>query len=224
MSKNQELDKLFDLWEKEIIEYNGFFKRDGIFDETIFAEQKKNGKATLFLAIEGNDPSQKMYVKDDYRTWWIDKIKDKSQKRIGSWSFGVLKNFPQYEDACNDTNTLLGLKSVSFINIKKSGGSSKPDIKAIYGLTQNTKQFLKDEISIIDPDIIIGGLKKVPHVWEILFGIEFKDWIYTENNLRITSWEGVKIIDFYHPSHRKSPREVYYRLQKTFESKLFVNL
>ena len=151
-SKTELLNDLFDRWENTIPEYQGKFVKDGIVDEQLFAFAQTK---VLFIAKEPNNPNQDA---GDFREWWRDEIAYTFSYRIAEWSYGLLNNFPQYDDIwANKGFAHKAIQSIAFMNIKKSGGLGNSEYDRMLEHLEKNFDFLHQQIDIISPDIIITG-------------------------------------------------------------------
>jgi hypothetical protein len=96
------------------------------------------------------------------------------------------------------------LRRIAFINLKKIGGTSTSSFQEMKHHILLTHSELIEQINMINPDVIIGGVTWVSS-WKILFGKENIERI----DKWILNWNGKYIIDYYHPSARKSNEELY---------------
>jgi len=221
MNKTNELDNLFTEWEEKVNEYKNKFVSDGIIDEN---EYDNADKKLLFIAKEPNDPLQER--KWDFRDIWKNKIEfnNSFSYRIAEWAYGILNDFPPYDDLwSNDPSKLFNiLQSISFMNLKKIGGNGSSEYDSIHKHVNNELDFLKKQIDIIRPEIIILGLS----FWSDIRNIIFQDaeWTRSGYNIEIAKWKNIKIIDFYHPSSRNAPAASYSLLQNIVNSNIFKNL
>lgn len=218
MNKTIQLDSLFNKWEKEIPEYKNKFIRDGINDEALF---ENSSKKILFIAKEPNDPLQENSW--DFRELWKNEFKHTFTHRIAEWAYGILNNFPPYDELWKDpTNLQQALHRIAFMNIKKTGGKGLSDNNEMLQHFEKNKEYLIEEIKIIHPDIIILGLS---YLYEIRNGLfENCSWTKSDYALEITKWNDTKMIDFYHPSARKASATYYTLLQNIVQSPSFENL
>lgn len=215
MIKTKKLNRLFEKWEKDYSQYRGKFKKDGIIDE---AKYSTTTPKILFIAKEGNDVDQ---APGDFRNWWLtDGIKYSFSHRLSEWAYGILNNFPPLESITYDQK-YQALLSVSFMNVKKSGGGSKSSISEIAKHIEENKERLTTEINIIQPEIIIGSLTN-SSLWKILFG-EIS-LINSGYDIYIFMWNGIKIVDYYHPSNRYPRAMNYALLKEVIKSKSFKSL
>lgn len=170
---------------------------------------------------EPNDPNQESW---DYRDWWNEEIYHGFAYRIAEWAYGVLNDFPPYDEIWPENDSARAhhaLKCIAFMNLKKSGGNGKSEEKQINKYVKRDKDLIQNQIDIINPEIIITGL-----TWastsELLF--PHLDWKYSGYVIEITNYKGAKMIDFYHASSRNAPSASYSLLQNIVGSSAFKNL
>ncbi len=78
-----------------------------------------------------------------------------------------------------------------------------------------------EEIAIIDPDVIIGGIGN-PLYWELLFpGMILQR---TGFGISVSNVSRTKLVDFYHPSYRVPQGMSYALLKCVIESEVFEGL
>lgn len=221
MTKNEELNELFKEWEKAVPEYNGKFVSDGIINENLFNDA---GKKILFIAKEPNDPlAEKPW---DFRDIWKEKeeFKNSFTFRIAEWALGILNEFNiSYDELWTDRERIfLTLQRIAFMNIKKIGGGGVTNYSELLRHLAMNKTFLLKEIYIINPDIIVLGISFDPIIKKELF--DNTKWTPSCYGIDITLWNGIKVIDFYHPSSRNAPAAVYSLLQNVVRSNQFISL
>lgn len=215
MIKTQKLNTLFDKWEHHVTEYKGKFVRDGIINEPLFDKAKKK---VLFIGKEPNNPNGTF---GDFREEWNEGVSYTFARRIAEWSFGILNDFPLFNDV-EKTGVLEScLTQIAFMNIKKSAGRGSADITTIMKHAKMNCEFINQQIDIIAPDIIITGTS-VPQLRDCVFpNMEFKDCGYY---IWIGKYRNMKIIDFYHPSSRNAPSAAYCLLKNVIQSEAYRNL
>ena len=212
-SKTNQLNNLFNRWEKK---YKNGFKRDGIVDEYLFTKTKTK---VLYITKEPNDPKQSA---GDYREWWKEGVKYSFSHRISEWSYGILNDFPQYDEIRNNTKLINEcILKIAFMNIKKSGGGGGSKYDEIMDHLKMNFNFLHQEIQIINPDIIITGL-----TWKETRQALFPKVIWKNSGFAVAigRYKNAKVIDFYHPSSRTAPSASYSLLQNIVKSDNFSNL
>ncbi|MAU14646.1 MAG: hypothetical protein CMH46_03800 [Muricauda sp.] len=216
MTKSEQLNQLFDEWENEVPEYEGKFIKDGINNEDLYLKAKTK---ILFLTKEPNNPKQEA---GDFREWWKEGLKYTFSHRLAEWSYGILNDFPEYEQMWHDKE---GFKNaifhVAFMNVKKIGGKGQSNYTEMEKHLLQNKKWLLKQIEIINPEIIITGL-----TWKKLRNLLFDtvEWKSSGYNIAIGRYENSKVIDFYHPSARNAAAASYSLLGNVISSKKFEEL
>ena len=226
MSKNTELDKLFDEWA-----HHGYgpgkFVRDGIVNEGLWNKKPK----VLFLLKEtnGNDkkyaPLLKEVYSNDLRLLW-DVDQWNKIGYLGSAIHEVTTDFiPDFDSA--KKNYKEACKRLAVVNLKKSSGGSLTDSGELFRHFKDDKSGketanTKREIEIIGPDIIIFG-----GVFDIVMGLEMfgKKYPISERVYRFERLnESIVGIDFVHPNARVAGDILYYALAKIYQNYLRAEL
>lgn len=158
MTKTEKLNNLFDDWMKnsdyETYHRHGFMK-DGIIDEAEFEKQEKK---VLFISNEANvenyDNSPKTITDrrcqfNEYFNSGIDNWSGKMRERICCLYQVVNQDFQNKKTPYKVANKF------AFMNLNKSGGGNICDIENIEDYCKKYKDYIKKEIEIISPDIII---------------------------------------------------------------------
>jgi hypothetical protein len=193
----QQLDNLLDKWKLERPNHTCFV-HDGIFDYEKWGSQKK----ILFLmkephSMEANDDLAKHIIeraKSEINLWSI-------WKNLALWTYCINQTdktkIALYKKLTNSEQLDL-LSSIAFVNVKKQNGESlsNNDIIAQYAIKDGI--FLKKQIEIINPEIIICCYTMSSY--EKIYSVEKSNFHqYTEG---IYFHENRVIIDFYHPANR----------------------
>lgn len=216
ISKTELLNALFERWEKTISEYQGRFVKDGIIDEQQFLSAPIK---ILFITKEPNNPKQEA---GDFREWWRSGISYTFSYRIAEWSYGLLNNFPQYDNVWIDKSfTNKAIQSIALMNIKKSGGLGNAAYDVMMEHLEKNFDFLHQQIDIISPDIIITGTS-----WKELRNGLFPEvkWVNSGYGVEIGRYGKTKVVDFYHPSSRIAPPASYSLLQNIIRAEQFRQL
>lgn len=104
------------------------------------------------------------------------------------------------------------------MNLKKVGGSGSADWRLIQSTTKRDREFLCQQIGIIAPDVIVGGVGD-SGLWSMLFpDITLEDCGF---DIRVARVGHVKVVDFYHPSYRVPRAMSYALLGRVFQSERF---
>jgi len=219
-SKTELLDSLFNEWERSKPEYQGKFVKDGIIDETLFTKAQPK---IHFIAKEPNNPKQEP---GDYRDDWkhIASTAYILAYRIAEWSYGLLNNFPPFDNIWKDKGYFVfdSIQSIAFMNIRKSGGSGNSNYSIMMKNLENNLDSIHKQIDIISPNIIITGT-----TWKELrnklFGSKL-NWVDSGYDIKISKYNKSKVIDFIHPSSRTKPSASYCLLKNIINSPQFEKL
>lgn len=239
---NLELNKLFDEWENasQLAGYKNFC-RDGLMYKGINWTKENDGKIyygrysgnenelwsnsdrkIVFLMKDtNNNPNQ------DYREWLgrqnESEIKHKFFKNIALWLFGILNtningNFPKFEDAFNIEflTKIFDEKPFAIINCKKESGKGSIHNYALINYINNFGIYLKKQIEILNPNIIVcGGSGVVINIAKEIIYPEYKfekinSWIHFNKQIKVI------LIDSYHPSARISYEKNYIGMMEAY--------
>ena len=216
-TRTERLNKLFAEWKQKRKKEAERMCLDGIICEKNY--ERANPKL-LFVAKEPNNPER---PGSNYREGFSKEVKHTFSKRLCEWAYGVWNGFPSLSefDAKADTDKLEVMRSISFMNLKKVGGTGKADHEKIRSVTNRDKDLLRRQIEIIDPDIIIGGVRGISP-WSLLFPIiAFQNCGF---DIPVARVGRVRVIDFYHPSYRVPRAMSYSLLGRVFQSDEFGRL
>ena len=177
------------------------FTYDGVIDPPEYAKQDTK---YLFISKESNIKNkndQRPYRADGDIFWLRDVCFQKQKPKIFSKRLAMLANAIYSLDfesvnKCHDI-----LNKVAFMNLNKRGGLSGSKWKTIQEYTKKYAGFIKREIDMIEPDIIIccgSGLKQ----------------LLEDNGVSSPQYT---IIEVYHPSYRKSDKFHLERLKAAFD-------
>jgi hypothetical protein len=186
------------------------FIRDGVIDPVLFDSQKNK---TLFIAKEHNylgNITGKPYTEGDYRIWWNQHVHLQFSHRISEWAYGILNGFPEGIEQLSYEQKHLALRSIAFINVKKASGNSKADLNVVSQYITESRDLLHQQINSISPNLIVCCFRQ-DHYVESLFQLKMEraeSGAYSYGN-----WDGIPVINFYHPSSRKKKKFLYEQLQ-----------
>lgn len=190
MSKNDQLNELFSEWRDALGVEADRFIADGIIHEPTYMA------APIKLLFLGKEPHDKADGGWDFRKEWPKDPAWKHAQQIKRWSYGMLNGFPAWEEAsAPPENTLL---KVATMNVKKTGGGASSVYEEIEHHAIHHQEFIRRQVGIIAPDIIVGGLRGYG-LWSILLGD--KPAVNTVEGIGVFRWGAAKVIDFYHPSN-----------------------
>ena len=153
----EKLENLYKKWQKDN-DYSEQFIGGGVVNEKLYEESKPK---LLFLLKEANDPDRKeSWNLDGFLHSEIDKNHLYTMWRaVGTWVYGFYNDFPPHTEIYSEdmSNLFEGLRRISAVNIKKTGGGGSSDWDELVEHTKKNKYLLLEEIKIINPDIIICG-------------------------------------------------------------------
>lgn len=222
---NERLNVLFDKWEAESIE-NGetAFCRDGLMykyghnnnyvDELWDKSQKRillllkdpkeySGDSREWLQKEeGNRKLQPSFFKKlAYALYGLSTVKD--AKTVDFWNI-------THEQLVKCFNEI----PFAFVESKKQAGAKMISDKELRKYINKYKEFLKEEINILNPDIVIcfGGPQYHFAITDL-----FKDAEVIDEHIRLHKQTNTLIIYSYHPSARESYENFYSEIMLQYD-------
>lgn len=205
MLKEKELE-LFERWRRER-EYR-YFISDGIFDES---EWKKQQIKILFVLKEanwedGNVDLCEYLLSETSPTYW------KTWNNIARWIKAILVS-GEYPRSVSKSDKSFWLRKVAAMNLKKVGGDAVAENETIYNYALSDKKYLKEQICLYNPDIIIccgrGEGKNADILHDVVFcNDEVSEWqeplTDTKYNYFFLHIDGkeIPVVSFYHPQMR----------------------
>ena len=221
MSVKEKEQALFSAW-KESQGYK-YFISDGVFNEE---ELDKQDYRILFVLKEANWENAtadlcELLLSEKSSGYW------KTWNNIARWTKAILKggDYPRYVSKSDKT---YWLKKVIAMNLKKVGGDEHAEDETIYSFAQNDRVYLKQQIELYNPDIIIccgrGTGKNADILHDVVFGKdEVSDWQepilqYNYFLAKINNKENVPVVSFYHPQIRGS----HQLFEKRFEEMKYI--
>ncbi|RRB04108.1 hypothetical protein [Larkinella rosea] len=195
--------------EKGLPDLGNQFVKDGIIDPVLYCQQSKR---ILFIAKEHNYREQHDYVNNhaDYREWIKSVMYLGFANRLGEWAYGILNDFPEDIDQVSHDDKHTALKSVAFINVKKASGTATANPHLIGKYILESRDLLRQQIEAIAPTVIVCCFRYDDYI-NHLFD---HNLVRAESNAySVGKWNGIDIINFWHPSSRKSKQFLYDQLR-----------
>jgi hypothetical protein len=194
-------------------DYQELFIMDGIIDPELFAIKPER---ILFIAKEHNllkKPEDEKPYAADYTEWWKLGVNYLFSHRISEWTHGILNNFTTNYDDITIDHKKLALRSVAFMNVKKSSGKASANPEVISKYIVASQQLLHEQIHEINPTMIICCFR-----YDYLPNQLFDGALTKKNDGTFSygKWEGIDVINFYHPSSRKRSKWLYEEVCKAF--------
>ena len=207
MSIKEKERNLFSIWKEE--QGYEYFIYDGVFDAE---ELNRQTHRILFVLKEANWENAnadlcEFLLSESSSGYW------KTWNNIARWSKAILEggNYPKYISKSDKT---YWLKKVIAMNLKKVGGDDTAEDEVIYSYAHRDRKFLKKQIELYAPDIIIccgrGTGKNADILHDVVFEKdEVSEWQepilqYNYFLAKINDKENVPVVSFYHPQMRGS--------------------
>jgi hypothetical protein len=211
MIKTEELNSLFEQWRSNNKEYENNFAPDGIVNEDQWNKAKKK---ILVILKETNEYNKDIRELINRHPW----------REIGRWSYGIQSLYttptliPDYDKA--DENFAEFCRMTAVINLKKSSGKQVADYTEVSKCAEMDKAFIKSEIMIISPDIVICG-----GTFEICTKIFLQPKKIKERLYEITEFGNLLWIDYIHIVQYNVRRDMmYYTLMVHYQKYLQGNI
>jgi hypothetical protein len=209
-SKTEQLNSLFERWRQFYGESTKAFAEDGIINEVAWANASPK---VLFLLKETND-----YCGDLRKL--IPKYWKGSWPNVGRWTYGIHKiaagHFPSFIEASRPENYKSAGESSAIMNLKKLTGKDQSKMEEIRSFAQQDKDFIREEVDIIQPDIVVCGAT-FGIAKGIISGLDCKPIDPDRKCFKLgeTVW-----IDYCHPTARFRHDMMYYTLIAIYQNYL----
>ncbi|MGH9451903.1 MAG: hypothetical protein ACRD11_15440 [Terriglobia bacterium] len=121
----------------------------------------------------------------------------------------MLRKYPPFECVHGTQDRAAALLKAAVMNLKKTLGGATADSPGIvaFAREQSNQAFIRSEIEIIEPDVIICcGPSVYESVGKILKSTEA---LFSPNRLRYFKWASCIVVDYYHPAYRVSDAMLY---------------
>lgn len=212
----QEISKLFAAWRNSISEETVFIS-DGVTDPAEWFSQPVRPLFLLKEAYGGKkDWNLIDYILSDGKATRI-------WRRISLWTKGIFCTscdsvdafHPYAEDIQSFGN--VWLHKIAVVNIKKYNGEKQSSYDEIAAYAEKDKTFLRREIELCDPTIIICGYTSHP-----LSVILEQDFRATRNDNLFYHAEinghDVLVLDYWHPANQYPDIMNYYSLMSIYQA------
>ena len=192
------MDILFAKWREHLKErnINEKFVEDGIID-------KENYRNIVWLLRETNDYSGKVHQlirecihnpKEHKKYWKTPNTHYKQSLAIA----GLLHPDLSYREIKKMKKT--ALLHAAVVNIKKTSGKNKANVDQILNFLKNDKSFIKEEVLLIKPKVVIvGGMKSLKSIRNEIIKLFNLDKIDTD--LFVSRENNIYFIATYHPAY-----------------------
>lgn len=202
MSIKQQENLLFEEWKKK--QGYSYFISDGVFDED---EWNRQDYKILFVLKEanwenGNVDLCKYLLSEPKSPYW------KTWNNIARWTKAILIG-GEYPKRVTKKDKTYWLRKIAAINLKKIGGGSAAQDKIIGYYAKKDRIFIKRQIELYKPDIIIccgrGKGKNADILHDVIFSDEeVSEWKkpvlqYNYFYIKMKEKGEVPVVSFYHP-------------------------
>lgn len=225
--KERQMQKLMDEWKaSHQVKGKTKFVTDGFVD---FDSYKKASPKICFFLKEaylskGEDGGE--------LTDWLNKgLMTRMWNAAAEWTYGIRHttetDIPAKPQLTKEEKTGL-LRTVSVVNVKKSNGNSGSKYDDLLNFAQEDSDFLKRELDIIDPDVIVCGHNS--SLLRLLYGATVNennqvspDGLIDEGFMRENGYaflNGKILIDYYHPANHFPSILNYYTVCSLYQQAL----
>jgi len=209
MNITEKEEALFDKWEKQ---RPGFVK-DGVVDEDNYLQSNPR---LLFVMKEVNSPGSGGWDLRKFLRAGADTPRPRTWDNITRWVYGIRNkaneiNWLSLEKMTPEQRKEI-LSSVCVVNLKKSPGGNTTDNYELDKIAREDKEYLTEQFSFYNPDLIIGCGSMPTYIFHDLFKFEQK-WKITKRGIGFLEFMNNKyLISFSHPQARVQDCLLYYGL------------
>ena len=203
--KIEQDSELLERWKK----MNPSIITDGVVS---WEDYIKSNPKILFVLKEVNSDESNW----DLREFIRDGARNYTWNNITRWIIGIRNINQNYNwqeiEKISEQERKEVLKSIAAINLKKeTGGGAVADNDTVYKHAINDKDFLKEQVVIYDPELIICCGTSYAFFDSVYNGRDVK-WEITSNGVWYVRDNNKVIISYNHPEARVSPNFLYYPL------------
>lgn len=200
------------------------FVFDGIVDENEWLDTPFN---VLFLLKEANGGEESWDERDYLAEYFCDEeymsTHSQSIDALLVWLYGIFHAFSNTSWAdiipkMNDNHSAWLLKQIALVNMKKIPGTGTTNYRKFETFFNEplNKYFLKKQLSIYSPDIVICG--KTAYYLQMLDDVYSKDkWKETHCGIPYLRINNTIYLDFVHPLARVPKNYTFYMLVSALE-------
>ena len=193
--------KLFERWKEK----RPNLIPDGIVNHDVYM---KSSVKVLYILKEVNggknwDLRDFLRKGARWRTW----------NNITRWQYGIEKeNSIMHFDEINNVNNDIRkkyLNKIAVINLKKESGGRNSKMSEIWDYSWNDREYLKEQIELYEPDIIICcGTGEIVKEHKLIKGIE--KWKQTTNGIQFSANKKLIVISYFHPQQYRIRKKKLY--------------
>jgi hypothetical protein len=215
VTRTERLNELFCEWKASKSDYAGKFSPDGVVDEECY---EKAARRVLFVLKEPNAHHDDL--RDHARNFAQGKNKTRATWRnLAYWSYGILREFPVFSQVKGDPAYPQVLHEIAVMNLKKTPGGGSANDKEInrFALDRSNQVFIRREIEIIAPQIIISCVGTGTRVDKLHGTVRSllapgAPWLRSQNGVFYLLFEAGILVAFAHPAGRFAEADMYKHL------------
>ncbi|MFN4000326.1 hypothetical protein [Algoriphagus sp.] len=215
MNIREKENELFKRWrEHSGADENTFFVQDGTLDHVAYSK----AKIKICSVLKEVPFDQTAYKGHVFGEGFLKGLAENGpgayQKKKGTLSILATRIalILNSLDKNQEHDPVDSLRESSYLNIKKYRGTKTSSQKDLEIVTNNDKEFLKEQIEqVLQPDVLLCG--KTRHYLGLIYGGNIKFILEDESrkiklfHLLVNGEPKRLIIEMYHPSHRSSEEE-----------------
>ena len=202
------------------------FISDGVVDYTAY--ECASPRICFFL--------KEAYSRDSNADWslteWLaDGAMTRMWGTVAEWVYGIANTTPDYiphKPQLNHAEKTEQLKTVAVVNVKKSNGDVQSDYKDLLHYATTDQAFLKRELEIISPTVIVCGNNS--SLLRLLYGAKLQSngkvsaegeipYQFMRENGYVVVGNQI-ILDFYHPANQYPSMLNYYTICSLYQQAL----
>ena len=201
------------------------FISDGVVNADIY--QNYQPKIAFFL--------KEAYSKEGDCCWslteWLNRgAMTRMWSTVAEWTYGIRNTtetlIPHKPQLSNEEKTKL-LQTIAIVNVKKSNGEARSNYQDLLQYTKKDRFYLKKELEILSPDIIVCGNNS--SLLRAIYGARIQDdTVHADGDI---DYEFIRkngyvivnnqiIIDFYHPANQYPSILNYYAVCGLYQQAL----
>jgi hypothetical protein len=189
--------------------------KDGVVNPEIYAAS--NLKA-LYILKEANGRKEKKWENGDLRAFLNEADRWQTWNTVARWQYAIshLKEEIDWKkiNSISKSFRIALLQSIAVINLKKEPGNQQSDMQEIKAFALKDLDYIKEQISIYKPDIVIcGGTGDIVKELKLL-GSFFK-WEKSDRDVEYCNVKNTTILNYKHPGVRASKQKLFWDVAHT---------
>ena len=206
LRQKEKQNKLFSDWKKKY----EYFSSDGIVDFYSYNNATLN---ITFILKETNEKEDGGYDLAEFLREGA--VGGCIWNNVSRFSAGIIlkKDFDMVEDL-DKYDRKKYLAPISVINLKKTPGKTTSNDSEIDKFAKDDREFIKNQVEIYRPDLIIFGGTGDIFIKNIL-NLDTSSWTYVSDYLSYLIYNDTIIVKTYHPACRKSKKDLFENIVST---------